>query len=89
MKKFEPIDDAYELAEGSIIKGKQQDELFQLGEYDPDKKGYTAYAYEKGRRMDDFTVLITESELMDNYLIETAKGDDGDTPNEDLLADSI
>ncbi|HVS91738.1 MAG TPA: hypothetical protein VHE59_06885 [Mucilaginibacter sp.] len=85
--RFEPIDDAYELAEGSIIKGKEQDELFQLGEYDPDKKGYQAHPYENGRRMDDFAVLITESELMENYLVEMAKGDREDVSTDNLPSD--
>ena len=86
---FEAIDDAYELSEGSIVKGKEQDELFQLGEYDADKKGYTAFPYENGQRMDDFTVLITESELMDNYLVEKEKGDDEEASDEGMLSDSI
>ena len=73
MKKenFEPINDAYQLEEGSIIKGKEQDELFELGSYDANKKGYAAYPYEDGVKFDDFTIVIPEGELMDNYLIES------------------
>lgn len=72
-KNFETINDAYQLAEGSIIKEKEQDELFELGEYDADKKGYTVFPFEDGVRFDDFNMVISESELMDNYLIETEK----------------
>jgi hypothetical protein len=85
---FEPILDAYELAEGSIIKEKDQDELFELGKYDAEKKGYTVFPFEDGVRMEDFTMVVSENELMDNYLIETKK-DDGDESNEPLLSDSI
>ena len=87
-ENFEHIIDAYQLAKGSIIKEKDQDELFEIGEYDADKKSYTAYPFEDGQRFDDFNVLISESELMDNYLIETKKDDDeiGDDP---LLSDSL
>ena len=90
-KNFQPIEDAYELSEGSIVKGKEQEELFQLGEYDADKKGYTAYPYENGERFGDFSVLITESELMDNYLIETdAEGsDDGEAAADDTFPDVL
>jgi hypothetical protein len=82
---FEPILDAYQLVEGSIIKEKDQDELFKVGAYDPDKKGYTVYPYSEGVEFDDFNLLVTESELMDNYLIETKK----DIADDELLSDSI
>jgi hypothetical protein len=78
---FETISDAYQLAEGSIIKEKDQEELFELGEYDADKKGYTVFPYEDGQRFDDFNLVISESELMDNYLIKSS--------DEDLLSDAI
>ena len=75
-KNFETISDAYQLAEGSIIKEKDQEELFELGEYDADKKGYVVFPFEEGVRFDDFSILVTENELMDNYLIEKEKGGD-------------
>jgi len=75
-ENFETINDAYQLSEGSIVKGKEQDELFQLGEYDAEKRAYSAYPFEDGVRFGDFDVLISEDELMDNYLIETKKDDD-------------
>ena len=75
-ENFEIISDAYQLAEGSIIKEKDQEELFELGEYDADKKGYIVFPFEEGVRFDDFNMVISESELMDNYLIEKEKGGD-------------
>ncbi|MGN6637644.1 MAG: hypothetical protein ACTHJ8_01940 [Mucilaginibacter sp.] len=86
---FEPIVDAYQLTEGSVVKGKEQEELFQLGEYDEEKKGYTAYPYDNGQRMEDFPVLITETELMDNYLIESQENDDEEASDDGMLSDSI
>jgi hypothetical protein len=87
-EKFEIISDAYQLAEGSIIKEKDQDELFELGEYDADKKGYTVFPFEDGVRFEDFTMVVSESELMDNYLIETEK--DENAPTDDpLISDSL
>jgi hypothetical protein len=91
-KNFQPIDDAYELSEGSIVKGKDQEELFQLGEYDADKKGYTAYAYENGERFGDFSVLITESELMDNYLLQSRGEEESQgekAAEDDKLSDAL
>jgi len=88
-RNFEPIIDAYQLTEGAIIKEKDQDELFQLGPYDPDKRGYDASPYEDGVNFSDFTVVITEDELMDNYLIENKKGDDEEAAEDDLLSDSV
>jgi len=88
-RHFEPIDDAYELTEGAIIKGKDQDELFQLGPYDPDKKAYDATPYQDGMSFSDFTVVITEDELMDNYLIESKKGDDEEAADDGMLSDSL
>jgi len=88
---FEPIDDAYELSEGAIVKGKDQDELFQLGEYDAEKKGYMAYPYENGERFGDFSVLITESELMDNYLVQSKseEPESGQATDDDPLSDAL
>jgi hypothetical protein len=86
---FEPINDAYQLAEGVIIKGKGQEEQFELGNYDAEKKGYMAYPYENGARFNDFGVLITETELMDNYLIENRKTDDEQASDDNILSDSI
>jgi len=88
---FQPIEDAYELSEGSVVKGKNQEELFQLGEYDADKKGYMAYPYENGERFGDFSVLITETELMDNYLVQ-AKSEESESEQaaeDDTLFDAI
>lgn len=70
---FEQITDAYQLVEGAKIKGKKQDEIFELGSYDPMKRGYVVYPYEEGIKFDDFSVLMSEKELMTNYLIENIK----------------
>jgi hypothetical protein len=87
-ENFEAISDAYQLAEGSIIKEKDQEELFELGEYDADKKGYILFPFEEGVRFDDFSILVTESELMDNYLIEKEK-DENDATDDPLISDSL
>ena len=87
-EKFEIISDAYQLTEGSIIKEKDQDELFELGEYDADKKGYKVFPFEDGVRFNDFDMVISESELMDNYLIETEK-DENDPTDDPLISDSL
>ena len=90
MKKFEPSLDAYQLAEGSIIKEKDQDEIFELGGYEADKHGYAVFPFEDGIRFEDFTMVISESELMDNYLIETKKDDEeDDDPDSPMLSDSL
>jgi hypothetical protein len=70
---FVQITDAYQLVEGAKIKGKKQDEIFELGNYDPMKRGYVVYPYEEGVKFDDFSVLMSEKELMTNYLIENIK----------------
>lgn len=70
---FEQITDAYQLVEGAKIKGKKQDEIFELGSYDPMKRGYIVYPFEEGVKFDDFSVLMSEKELMTNYLIENVK----------------
>ena len=70
---FEQITDAYQLVEGAKIKGRKQDEIFELGSYDPNKRGYTVYPFEEGIKYNDFCVLMSEKELMNNYLIENMK----------------
>ena len=70
---FQTISDSYQLVSGARIKGKQQDEIFELGEYDANKRGYTVYPYEKGMIYTDFSVLVSEKELKNNYLIEAVK----------------
>ncbi|MFD0794122.1 hypothetical protein ACFQZX_10875 [Mucilaginibacter litoreus] len=70
---FENIFDAYQLVSGAKIKAKNYDEIFELGAYDGNKRGYTLYAFEDGVRFDDFSVIISENELMNNYQIERVK----------------
>jgi len=70
---FEYITDAYQLVQGAKIKGKKQEEIFELGNYDPNKRGYTVYPFEEGVKFDDFSVVMDEKELMNNYLIENLK----------------
>ena len=70
---FQTISDSYQLVSGARIKGKQQDEIFELGEYDANKRGYTVYPYEEGLKFTDFSVVISEKELKNNYLIEDLK----------------
>jgi hypothetical protein len=70
---FETITDAYQLVTGAKIKGKNYDEIFELGAYDANKRGYILYAFEDGVRFDDFNVVISEMELKNHYLIENVK----------------
>jgi hypothetical protein len=70
---FENISDAYQLVSGAKIKGKKHEEIFELGAYDGNKRGYALYAFEDGVKFGDFNVIISEKELMNNYLIEKAK----------------
>lgn len=70
---FENITDAYQLVTGAKIKGKNYDEIFELGTYDASKRGYILYAFEDGVRFDDFNVVISETELKNHYLIENVK----------------
>ena len=70
---FEYILDAYQLVSGAKIKAKNQEEIFELGNYDGNKRGYTLYAFEAGVKFEDFSVIISENELMNNYLIEKVK----------------
>ncbi|WP_290303332.1 hypothetical protein [Mucilaginibacter flavus] len=70
---FENIFDAYQLVSGAKIKGKQQDEIFELGAYDALKRGYTVYPLEHGIKYEDFSVIVSERELKANFLIEAGK----------------
>ena len=70
---FTDIKDAYQLVQGAKIKGKTQDELFELGSYDALKRGYIVYPYEEGVVFTDFSMIMTEKELMTNYMIEPLK----------------
>ncbi|OOQ61625.1 hypothetical protein [Mucilaginibacter pedocola] len=70
---FQNISDSYQLVSGAKIKSKKYDEVYELGAYDGNKRGYTMYAFENGLRFDDFAVIISEYELMDNYQIEVVK----------------
>jgi len=70
---FQTITDAYQLVSGARIKAKQQDEIFELGDYDANKRGYTVYPFEEGVKFTDFSIVISENELKHNYLIEDQK----------------
>ena len=70
---FQTITDAYQLVSGARIKAKQQDEIFELGDYDANKRGYTVYPFEEGLKFTDFSIVISENELKNNYLIEDQK----------------
>lgn len=70
---FNPIKDAYQLVQGAKIKGKTQDELFELGAYDANKRGYIVRPFEDGVIFDDFSMIITEKELMNHYEIEQVR----------------
>ncbi|MDB5147544.1 MAG: hypothetical protein JWQ57_1564 [Mucilaginibacter sp.] len=70
---FETISDAYQLVSGAKIKGKKHDEIFELGAYDALKRGYVLYPLEHGVKFDDFSVMISEKELKNNFLIEAVK----------------
>ncbi len=67
---FNEIKDAYQLVDGAKIKAKDYDEIFELGAYDPNKRGYTLYPFEEGVRYEDFCVIVSERELMHNYIIQ-------------------
>lgn len=69
---FQNIFDAYQLVSGAKIKGKTQDEVFELGEYDAGKRGYTLYPTDNGIRYDDFSVVVSELELKNNFMIAAA-----------------
>jgi hypothetical protein len=68
--EFAPIKDAYQLVQGAKIKGIKHEEVFELGSYDPNKRGYTVYPFEDGVKFDDFSVIVSEKELMNHYYIE-------------------
>lgn len=68
--QFAPIKDAYQLVQGAKIKGIKHEEIFELGNYDPNKRGYTVYPYEDGVKFDDFSVIVSEKELKTHYVIE-------------------
>jgi hypothetical protein len=68
--QFAAIKDAYQLVQGAKIKGIKHEEIFELGSYDPNKRGYTVYPYEDGVKFDDFSVIVSEKELMTHYVIE-------------------
>jgi len=70
---FNYIKDAYQLVQGAKIKGKTQEEIFELGAYDADKRGYIVYPFEDGVAYTDFSMIMSEKELMSNYLIENVK----------------
>jgi hypothetical protein len=70
---FQHITDAYQLVSGARIKSKYEDEVFELGDYDSNKRGYTVYPCEEGLKFTDFSVVISEKELRNNYLIEDLK----------------
>jgi hypothetical protein len=70
---FNLIKDAYQLVTGALIKSKHEEEIYELGHYDPMKRGYTLYPYEDGVKFDDFSVIISEKELMNHYEIEGVK----------------
>ncbi|MFD1255511.1 hypothetical protein ACFQ3S_01775 [Mucilaginibacter terrae] len=68
--QFAPIKDAYQLVQGAKIKGIKYEEVFEMGGYDPDKRGYTIYPFEDGIKFNDFSVIVSEKELMTHYVIE-------------------
>jgi len=70
---FENILDAYQLVAGAKIKGKQEDEIFELGAYDALKRGYIVYPLENGVKFNDFSVIVSEKELKNSFLIEAGK----------------
>lgn len=70
---FNAIQDAYQLVQGAKIKGKKDEEIFELGAYDANKRGYTVYPFENGIAYTDFAMIMAEKELMTNYVIETIK----------------
>ena len=70
---FTDIKDAYQLVQGARIKGRTQEEVFELGAYDALKRGYIIYPFEDGVVFTDFSMIMTEKELMNNYMIELKK----------------
>lgn len=72
---FIAIKDAYQIVQGAKIKGNNQEEVFELGTYDPLKRGYVVYPFENGQIYTDFSVIMDEKELMNNYMIEQIRMD--------------
>jgi len=70
---FNAIQDAYQLVQGAKIKGKKHEEIFELGAYDANKRGYTVYPFENGTAYTDFAMIMAEKELMTHYLIEVIR----------------
>lgn len=70
---FQNIFDAYQLVAGAKIKGKKHDEIFELGDYDANKRGYTIYPIDNGIRYNDFAMVVAERELKNNFVIEAVK----------------
>jgi len=70
---FLNITDAYQLVSGARINAKQKDEIYELGDYDANKRVYTVYPFEEGVKFTDFSIVISENELKNNYLIEDQK----------------
>lgn len=70
---FNDIKDAYQLVQGAKIKSKTQDEVYELGQYDANKRGYVVYPFEDGVIFTDFSMIMSEKELMTNYTIEAVK----------------
>lgn len=68
--QFAPIKDAYQLVQGAKVKGMKHEEVFELGTYDPNKRGYTIYPYEDGVKFTDFSIIVSEKELKTYYVIE-------------------
>lgn len=67
---FAPIKDAYQLVQGAKIKSIKHEEVFELGSYDPNKRGYTIYPFENGVKFNDFSIIVSEKELKNHYVIE-------------------
>ncbi|MVN91099.1 hypothetical protein [Mucilaginibacter aquatilis] len=68
--QFAPIKDAYQLVQGAKVKGIKYEEVFELGTYDPNKRGYTIYPFEDGVKFNDFSIIVSEKELKTHYVIE-------------------
>ncbi|MDT3401585.1 hypothetical protein [Mucilaginibacter terrae] len=68
--QFAPIKDAYQLVQGAKVKGTKHEEIFELGTYDPNKRGYTIYPFEDGVKFNDFSIIVSEKELKTYYVIE-------------------
>ncbi|GAB3935463.1 hypothetical protein [Mucilaginibacter myungsuensis] len=70
---FEDIRDAYQLVQGAKLKSKADDEIYELGEYDANKRGYVVFPFEDGILYTDFSMIMAEKEMMMNYMIEPVK----------------